>query len=195
MFYSPDLHEELPPWWLITIAEHGWKNSSITRWLFPHHHQLRCKVRVCSVAQSTLCNPMDCSLPGSSVCGISQARMLECRYFLILGIFVTQGSKLHLLNWQMDSLPLGHLGHYYSSHNPKSTNATFIFLTMPQRYLIECVMIFLICPWKLTSFQWKKCDVGYILRQNFPTLGHTRKPGGFVKTGMAVPHFPEFLIP
>ena len=32
-----------------------------------------------SVAQSclTLCNPMDCSLPGSSVCGISQARVLE----------------------------------------------------------------------------------------------------------------------
>ena len=31
------------------------------------------------VAQSclTLCNPMDCSLPGSSVCGIFQARILE----------------------------------------------------------------------------------------------------------------------
>ena len=25
----------------------------------------------------TLCNPMDCSLPGSSVCGIFQARVLE----------------------------------------------------------------------------------------------------------------------
>ena len=32
------------------------------------------------VAQScpTLCNPMDCSLPGSSVSGIPQARILEC---------------------------------------------------------------------------------------------------------------------
>ena len=31
------------------------------------------------VAQScpTLCNPMDCSLPGSTVCGIFQARILE----------------------------------------------------------------------------------------------------------------------
>ena len=31
------------------------------------------------VAQSclTLCNPMDCSLPGSPVCGIFQARVLE----------------------------------------------------------------------------------------------------------------------
>ena len=32
------------------------------------------------VAQSwpTLCDPMDCSLPGSSVHGIFQARVLEC---------------------------------------------------------------------------------------------------------------------
>ena len=34
---------------------------------------------VCSVTQSfpTLCNPMDCSPPGPSVQGISQARILE----------------------------------------------------------------------------------------------------------------------
>ena len=31
------------------------------------------------VAQSclTLCDPMDCSLPGSTVCGLFQARILE----------------------------------------------------------------------------------------------------------------------
>ena len=36
-------------------------------------------LRVCAHAQScpTLCHPMDCSLPGSSVHGISQARILE----------------------------------------------------------------------------------------------------------------------
>ena len=35
--------------------------------------------RVCLVAKLclTLCDPVDCSLTGSSVCGISQARMLE----------------------------------------------------------------------------------------------------------------------
>ena len=33
---------------------------------------------LCSIAQClTLCNPMDCSLPGSSVHGIFQARILE----------------------------------------------------------------------------------------------------------------------
>ena len=39
-------------------------------------------MHVCVCAQSfqlclTLCHPMDCSLPGSSVCGIVQARILE----------------------------------------------------------------------------------------------------------------------
>ena len=36
-------------------------------------------LRACSIAQSclTLCHPMNCSLPGASVHGISQARILE----------------------------------------------------------------------------------------------------------------------
>ena len=40
------------------------------------------------------CDPRDCSPPGSSVCGILQARILEwvC-HFLLQGIFLTQGSK------------------------------------------------------------------------------------------------------
>ena len=31
-------------------------------------------------------------------------------HFLLQGTFPTQGSNLHLLHWQMDSLPLRHLG-------------------------------------------------------------------------------------
>ena len=51
------------------------------------------------VAQSclTLCDPMDCRLPGCSVRGILQARVMEwdcC--FLLQGIFPTQGSNLGL---------------------------------------------------------------------------------------------------
>ena len=34
-------------------------------------------VSVCAQSRPTLCNPMDCSPPGSSVHGISQARLLE----------------------------------------------------------------------------------------------------------------------
>ena len=41
----------------------------------------------------TLCNPMDCSPPGSSVHGILQARILEwfAIYFVLQAIFPTQG--------------------------------------------------------------------------------------------------------
>ena len=58
----------------------------------------------------TLCNPMNCSPPGSSVHGILQARMLELGCHAPLqGIFPTQGSDqclLHLLHWQVGSLLL-----------------------------------------------------------------------------------------
>ena len=68
---------------------------------------------MCSVAQScpALCAPMDWSPPGSSVHGIfSGKNTTVCCYFLLQGIFLTQGSNLHLLHWQVDSLPLHHLG-------------------------------------------------------------------------------------
>ena len=53
---------------------------------------------------------MNCSPPGCSVHGILQA--VGCHFFL-QGIFPTQGLNLcllHLLNWQVDSLPLHQLG-------------------------------------------------------------------------------------
>ena len=59
----------------------------------------------------SLCDPMNCYLPGSSVHGILQARNtgVGC-LFLLQGIFPTQGSNprlLCLLHWQVVSLPLG----------------------------------------------------------------------------------------
>ena len=58
----------------------------------------------------TLCDPVDCSLPGSSVCGILQARILElgCQA-LHQGIFSTQGSNWSLLHWWVGFLPVSHL--------------------------------------------------------------------------------------
>ena len=44
----------------------------------------------------TLCDPVDCSPPGSSVHGILQARTLECSF--LRGIFPTQASNLGLLH-------------------------------------------------------------------------------------------------
>ena len=58
--------------------------------------------------------PVDCSPPSSSVLGIFQARILEW-----VVIFYSRGSSrprlsnthlLRLLHWQVDSLPLCHLG-------------------------------------------------------------------------------------
>ena len=74
-------------------------------------------VRVYSASQSCpdLCNLLDCSPPGSSVHGISQARILEgvaISYYR--GIFLTPGVKpMSLVSPVLagDSLPLCHLGH------------------------------------------------------------------------------------
>ena len=67
---------------------------------------------LCLVAQlcPTLCNPTDCSLPGSSVHGDSPAKNtgVGC-HTLLQGIFPTQGLNvclLCLLRWQAGSLPL-----------------------------------------------------------------------------------------
>ena len=65
---------------------------------------------VCMLSCSfvSLCDPMDFSLPGSSVHGILQAGILGC-HALLQGIFPTQGSNpclLCLLHWQVGSLPL-----------------------------------------------------------------------------------------
>ena len=60
----------------------------------------------------TLCNPMDYSPPdSSSVHGISQAGILELVAFSFSrGVFLDQRSNPHFLHWQVDSLPLSHLG-------------------------------------------------------------------------------------
>ena len=67
-----------------------------------------CSRRCCLVAKSCLfCDPMHWSTPDSSVHGISQAQStgVGC-HFLLQGIFLTQGSNPHLLDWQADSLPV-----------------------------------------------------------------------------------------
>ena len=63
------------------------------------------------VAQScpTLCDPMDCSLPGSSVHGIFQAMVLDC-HFLLQGIFPTQGLNPGLPHCRQTLYRLSHQG-------------------------------------------------------------------------------------
>ena len=70
---------------------------------------------MCVQSSPTLGNPMDCSLPGSSVPGILQARILE-----LVAIASSRGSsqprdQTHVVSLvspvlQVDSLPLSHQG-------------------------------------------------------------------------------------
>ena len=65
------------------------------------------------VAQScpTLSDPMDCSLPGSSIHGIFQARVLEwVANALLQGIFPTQGLNQGLLHYRQILYLLSHQG-------------------------------------------------------------------------------------
>ena len=66
----------------------------------------------CSVTQScpALCDPVDCSPPGSLSTGFFREEHWAGCHALLQGIFPTQGSKLCLLHWQADSLPLSQQG-------------------------------------------------------------------------------------
>ena len=94
----------------------------------------------------TLCNPMDCSLPGSSVHGILQARILEwvgC-HALLQGIFLTHGlwdlpdpgiepasSALQADSLQLSQIPKVTLQNisfwYFHPEKPNIANHTEIF--------------------------------------------------------------------
>ena len=73
----------------------------------------------------SVCNPMDCSPPGSSVHGILQARILEwvaipfsrgifLFFFFFQGIFLTQESKLGLLHFRWILYHLSYQGSMYN---------------------------------------------------------------------------------
>ena len=66
-------------------------------------------VHVCAQSCSTLCNPIDCSPPGSSIQRIFQARIVEW----VAISYSRESSRPRdwiciscFLDWQMDSLPL-----------------------------------------------------------------------------------------
>ena len=73
------------------------------------------RVRTCLVTGSlpTLCDPIGCTPPGSSVHWDSPGKNTgACCHLLLQGIFSTQGLNprlLCLLHWQEDSLPLHRL--------------------------------------------------------------------------------------
>ena len=82
------------------------------------------KVKWSEVSQSTptLCDPMHCSLPGSSIHGIFQAIVLEWIAISFSGIFPTQGSNPSLPHCRQTLNRLSH----QRSFNQSKVNALFL---------------------------------------------------------------------
>ena len=95
-------------------------------------------------AYPILCNPMDYSLPGSSIHGISQARILEW-IAISFSKGSSQGSNIHFLHWQADSLPLCHLGRPYKSMLLPQFVIPYPSLTVSTSLFSMSVSLFLPC--------------------------------------------------
>ena len=87
-------------------------------WVDTHIHY-RCYAVLCPTV--TLCNPTDCSPPGSPVHGISQVRILEWVAISSSRESSPQASNSRLLHWQADSLLPHHLG-IQSNYTPVKLN-------------------------------------------------------------------------
>ena len=82
---------------------------------------LKRSIKINEVAQSylTLCNPLDCSPPGSSINGIfpGKSTRVGC-HFLFRGIFPTQGWNSDLLCCRQMLYHLNHQGSQYKNQWP-----------------------------------------------------------------------------
>ena len=116
----------------------------------------------------TLCNPMDCSLPGSSVYGDSPGKNtgVGCRV-LLQGIFLTQGLNprlLRLLHWQAGSLPLAPPGKVYldlydSAILGQGLNLSYTFLScncgQKKNRSSNFVLLGDVCACSVMSHSWQ----------------------------------------
>ena len=117
------------------------------RWLLLYH--MCVSVQFSSVAQlcSTVCDPRDCSPPGSSVLGILQARILEWVAIpFSRGIFLTQG-----LNLSPESPAL--VGRFFTIVLPRKPNLStrnleliYPFITVAK---VRCVYVFPVCIYQI----------------------------------------------
>ena len=89
---------------------------------------LLCIVRMHAQSCPTLCSPMNCSPPGSSVHGISQARYWRRLAFPPLGDLPDPGTELHPLHWQVDSLSLSHLVISFGTNLPLQKRSSTIWV-------------------------------------------------------------------
>ena len=76
-------------WGSSTVLLTGTQNCFLS---YPGSQLQRSRVCVCTQSCLTLCNPIDCSLPGD----FAGKNTGVCCHVLFQGIFLTQGSNLHL---------------------------------------------------------------------------------------------------
>ena len=102
----------------------------------------------------TPCNLMDCSLPGSSVHGILQLRILE-QPFPFQGLFLTQGLNPHLLHCRQILYLLR------NQESPGKCGRAWHLVTVLNKYLLNEQPIFLqgkshMDSLHIPSFIWNK---------------------------------------
>ena len=162
---------EESPWVETLIPNVAFKNPSMKAtggWVFWTQTALfPCLCQSLAQSCSTLCDPMDYSLPGSSVHRLFQARILEwVAIFLLHGIFPTQGLNPCLL-CLLHCRRILYLRSHQGSPSPCLLVAqSCLTLCNP----MDCSPARLICPWNSLG---KNTGVGChsLLQGIFPTQG------------------------
>ena len=96
---------------LLAFSLLRWTSASLLPGtLTPHPAQLWGLCMLVTQLYPTLCDPMGCGPPGSSVHGIFQARILEWLAIPLQGIFLIQGSNLGFLHCRWILYCLSHQG-------------------------------------------------------------------------------------
>ena len=110
--------------WVLSLEKNVHRFPPAAYWMkskflmLKHHHDWNIiflfsssPARPCVLSRVRLfCDPMDCSPLVSSSWGFPGKNTRVGCHFILQGILQIQGWNLHLLHWQVDSLPLCYLG-------------------------------------------------------------------------------------
>ena len=94
-------------------------NNLIKKWAEDLNRNFSEDIQLSCLSCPTLCDPMGCSLPGSSVHSLGKSTRVGC-HGLLQGIFPTQGLNPGLLHCRQ-SLPLSHQGSPKTYREPTDT--------------------------------------------------------------------------
>ena len=117
---------------------------------------------VCAQSCLILCDPIECSPPGSSVHEFSSQEYWSGLPFFLQGIFPTQGLNLCLLclpHWQADSLPLSH--HLLLRRKVMSNLDSILKnrdITLPTKVHLVKAVVFLVFMYGCESWTIKKVE-------------------------------------